>query len=177
MTTVTQPSFTAEFAVGYRDLMAGALAHERTITKRVVAAIPEHDREYRPDPNSRTAMELATHLLESDIWFLNSISGRNFQWDPSKTLPVFESPKEAIAFSDEHFQPGFQRVMGMNPAELLTQVDFFGMMRMPVFTYLLFANNHHVHHRAQLSTYLRAMGGRVPNIYGGSFDEPMSGGS
>ena len=36
-------------------------------------------------------------------------------------------------------------------------------------------NNHSIHHRGQLSTYLRAMGGKCPSIYGGSADEPMAG--
>ena len=42
-------------------------------------------------------------------------------------------------------------------------------------TYLPFMLNHSIHHRGQLSAYLRPMGGKVPNIYGGSYDEPMQG--
>jgi uncharacterized damage-inducible protein DinB len=49
-------------------------------------------------------------------------------------------------------------------------VDFFGM-KMPAVQYLMFALVHMVHHRGQLATYLRPMGGKVPAIYGGSFDE------
>mgnify|MGYP000046699065 CR=1 FL=1 len=45
--------------------------------------------------------------------------------------------------------------------------------KMPSVAYVLFCNNHMVHHRGQLSTYLRAMGGKVPDIYGGSADEVM----
>ena len=61
------------------------------------------------------------------------------------------------------------------PAEkLAATVDFFGMMQMPNVTYLGFANNHSVHHRGQLAAYLRAMGSKVPAIYGDSADEPMS---
>jgi uncharacterized damage-inducible protein DinB len=39
--------------------------------------------------------------------------------------------------------------------------------------YLGFLNNHMIHHRGQLSTYLRPMGAKVPSIYGGSYDEPF----
>ena len=35
----------------------------------------------------------------------------------------------------------------------------------------MLCNNHMVHHRGQLATYLRPMGGKVPSMYGGSFDE------
>jgi uncharacterized damage-inducible protein DinB len=41
-----------------------------------------------------------------------------------------------------------------------------------VFTYLILVNNHSIHHRGQLATYLRPMGSMVPSIYGGSADEP-----
>jgi uncharacterized damage-inducible protein DinB len=54
-------------------------------------------------------------------------------------------------------------------------VDFFGMMKMPNATYLGFANNHSIHHRGQLAAYLRAMGSKVPAIYGASADEPRPG--
>jgi len=48
-------------------------------------------------------------------------------------------------------------------------------MNEPAFSYLQFAQDHLVHHRGQLSTYLRPMGGKVPDIYGGSADEPFQG--
>ena len=61
------------------------------------------------------------------------------------------------------------------PADrLVATVDFFGMMQMPGVKYLGFANNHSMHHRGQLAAYLRAMGSKVPAIYGASADEPMS---
>jgi uncharacterized damage-inducible protein DinB len=53
-------------------------------------------------------------------------------------------------------------------------VDFFGMMKQPTVAYLGIANNHGIHHRGQLAAYLRAMGSKVPSIYGGSADEPMN---
>jgi uncharacterized damage-inducible protein DinB len=48
------------------------------------------------------------------------------------------------------------------------------MMKQPSVTYLGFANNHSIHHRGQLASYLRACGSKVPAIYGGSADEPFS---
>ena len=61
------------------------------------------------------------------------------------------------------------------PAEKATEtLDFFGMMKMPRAQFIGFANNHSIHHRGQLAAYLRAMGSKVPSIYGGSADEPMT---
>jgi uncharacterized damage-inducible protein DinB len=47
------------------------------------------------------------------------------------------------------------------------------VFNLPAVAYLGFLNNHSIHHRGQLAAYLRPMGSKVPNIYGGSFDEPM----
>ncbi len=44
------------------------------------------------------------------------------------------------------------------------------MMQMPAILYCTLALNHSIHHRGQLSTYLRPMGGKVPAIYGESYD-------
>jgi uncharacterized damage-inducible protein DinB len=48
-------------------------------------------------------------------------------------------------------------------------------MQKPDVMYLGLANNHSMHHRGQLAAYLRAMGSKVPAMYGGSADEPMPG--
>jgi len=49
-------------------------------------------------------------------------------------------------------------------------IDLFGLMQMPGINFLSMAAKHSVHHRGQLSTYLRPMGGNVPGIYGPSAD-------
>ena len=61
----------------------------------------------------------------------------------------------------------------LTPEHLATEIDFFGMMKMPAVALISMAIRHSVHHRGQLSSYLRAMGGKVPGIYGPSADEPM----
>jgi uncharacterized damage-inducible protein DinB len=49
-------------------------------------------------------------------------------------------------------------------------LSFFGMFEWPRLRFIGFANNHSVHHRGQLAAYLRAMGSKVPDIYGPSAD-------
>jgi uncharacterized damage-inducible protein DinB len=44
------------------------------------------------------------------------------------------------------------------------------VMNWPAVQFIGFANNHSIHHRGQLAAYLRAMGSKVPNIYGPSAD-------
>ena len=58
--------------------------------------------------------------------------------------------------------------------QLLTPIEFFGVFNLPAALYLGFLNNHSIHHRGELTTYLRPMGSKVPSIYGGSYDEPFN---
>ena len=52
-------------------------------TCKVIAAVPDDKRGYRPDEKSRTAWQLATHIATSDIWFIDSIVAGNFVFDPA----------------------------------------------------------------------------------------------
>jgi uncharacterized damage-inducible protein DinB len=63
----------------------------------------------------------------------------------------------------------------LSDEDLATHVDFIGLRKDPAVAYLNIAIRHSVHHRGQLSTYLRLMGARVPAIYVESADEPFSG--
>jgi uncharacterized damage-inducible protein DinB len=58
----------------------------------------------------------------------------------------------------------------MSGEKLGNVIDMFGMIKLPGVNFLSMAAKHSVHHRGQLSTYLRPMGGTVPGIYGPSAD-------
>ena len=61
---------------------------------------------------------------------------------------------------------GADRVRALSAAQLLTPIEFFGVFNLPAAFYLGFLNNHSIHHRGELATYLRPMGSKVPSIYG-----------
>jgi uncharacterized damage-inducible protein DinB len=163
---------TPDFAVGFTAMMLESMERETETTRRVLAAVPEEKREFRPEPKARTAFELAWHLASSDIQFLEDIADLKFSPEPRYR----EEPKsmsELVSWYAVHVNMALARVGVMSPEELLTPVDFYGVMTAPVFRFLLIANNHSVHHRAQLANYLRPMGARVPDMGGGSADEPL----
>jgi len=58
------------------------------------------------------------------------------------------------------------------PAKLAQDITF-AMWTQPAVTYLSLDMSHGIHHRGQLSAYLRPMGAKVPSIYGPSADEPL----
>jgi len=181
MTTATQAAPTTEFAAGFRDLLLHQMEQEVKTTKRVIAAVPDAKCDYRPDEHSRTAKELAEHLALSDVQFIDGIAGLDFGvvFDPETSKKAAASlPKNSAALAEwyeKNFTAGLNKVRRMTPEQLNTVIGFFGAFNLPAHGYLLFLNNHSVHHRGQLSAYLRACGGKVPDIYGGSYDEPWQG--
>lgn len=162
---------TPEFALGYRALMLDGIVREAEITKKVIAAIPDAKSEYRPDPKARTAKELAWHIANSDIQFLDGVADLKFNMETPEHKP--QTSAEVVAWYDENIKRGVARVAALSAEQLMTPVGFFGVFNFPAVFYLNFLNNHSIHHRGELATYLRPMGAKVPSIYGGSFDEPF----
>lgn len=162
---------TPEFVLGYRAMMLDGIAREAECTKRVIAAIPDSKSDYRPDPHARTAKELAWHLANTDIQFLDGIADLNFSMANPASKP--QTSAEVVAWYDENLKRGIARVQEMTAEQLMTPVNFFNVFNLPAAFYLGFLSNHCIHHRGELTTYLRPMGAKVPSIYGGSYDEPF----
>jgi uncharacterized damage-inducible protein DinB len=60
-----------------------------------------------------------------------------------------------------------QRLSG---EQLARMIDFRGMLQWPAVSFIRLGLSHTIHHRGQLSMYLRPMGAKVPSIYGESYD-------
>jgi uncharacterized damage-inducible protein DinB len=170
MSTTAPAMDTTSAAIG-RDFYANSLDFEFATTKKVLAAV--NDGDWKPDPKARCAKELAWHIVASEIWFLNGIANQDFtpEDEKSKMPPTLEG---IIAYYVAEFPKAMARVKALPGNKLAEIVDFYGM-KMPNINYLGFALVHSVHHRAQLSTYLRPLGGKCPDIYGGSADFPWQG--
>jgi uncharacterized damage-inducible protein DinB len=165
-----QQGLTAEFALGYRAMTLDGILREAELTKKVIAAVPDAASSYKPDPHARTAKELAWHLANADIQFFDGIADLNFAAEVAEHKP--ETSAELVAWYAENMKRGAARVAAMTAEQLMTPVSFFGAFHLPAVLYLGFLNNHMIHHRGELVTYLRPMGSKVPSIYGGSYDEP-----
>ena len=155
------------------EAMAGLWQSEFPATLRVLAAVSEAGRDYKPHPKSRSAWELATHLAAADVWFIDSITAGAFVFDAEKTKRAeaqFRTVPEVVAFYEKVVPAKLGQLTALPGEKLSEPVDFFGMMNMPRAQWIGFACNHSMHHRGQLSAYLRAMGCRVPDIYGPSGD-------
>lgn len=146
-------------------------AHEVQTTARVLGAVPANRLDYRPDDKSKTALALLRHITLEDEWFLNCIAAGAFTPTPDDSDACgILSPADAVARYQQRIPAALDRVRALSPEQLTKVIDLFGMMQLPTLAFISLSMKHSVHHRGQLSAYLRAMGGAVPGIYGPSAD-------
>lgn len=144
---------------------------ERPAFIRVLQAIPEGRLDYRPDPKARTAVELAWLLAFEETALLGLVKTGSFEWKEEppprveKIVAAFERNSADVnaaleSLNEAAWEKKVRLVMGGGGAweDSLSQM---------VWGFLFDA----IHHRGQLSTYLRPMGGKVPSIYGPSADD------
>jgi uncharacterized damage-inducible protein DinB len=162
---------TADQATFLLGIFMGTLSKESVATKNVIAAIPADKGDYKPDDYSKCSLELARHIAAAEARLTSiPIEGK---FDPSGPSPIPESvktPAELAAWYEQSMADKLQKLQALTPAQLTNVVDFRGLVQLPAVMYLEFASNHSIHHRGQLSAYLRAMGSKVPAIYGDSYD-------
>jgi uncharacterized damage-inducible protein DinB len=177
VSTNVKSGLSPEFAAVIRETLLYWASRELETTKKVLSAIPDAKIDYRPDPHARTAWELAWHLASMDIHFLDGIADFKLDMDVPDEKSKPKTVSELVDWYDKNFKRSTDRIRALTPEQLLTPIDFLGAFKLPAVAYLAFFNNHRVHHRGQLATYLRPMGSKCPAIYGASFDEPWQRGA
>lgn len=140
---------------------------ESKTTRNVISRIPEGS-DYRPDPKSRTAMEIAWQVVCEEKMIIEALEQGKAEWAPP---PMPKTMKDIIAAYDAQAAGMEQRWKSLPAERWSGELEFFGSKRpaSPMAWSFLFDI---VHHRGQISTYLRPMGAKVPQIYGPSGDEP-----
>jgi uncharacterized damage-inducible protein DinB len=153
-----------------QNVLLGNIKTESRTTKSVIAAVPSTNLDYRPDPYAKSANELLRHIAAADNFFLKSVIDGVFV-PGSVTIPESaKTPKEVADWYEQTYAGNFDLVAKLPGEHLITMVDFRGLFQKPAYTFIQFGLLHSIHHRGQLSTYLRPMGSKVPAIYGESYD-------
>lgn len=153
------------------DFLIAEFEHEMQATLRVIDAVPSGKLGYQPDAKAKTGLGLVRHITLEDEWILNSIADGAFTHPPDDSDACgIMSPAAAVARYKEKVPAALNRVRALSGEKLTGVIDLLGMLKMPRVNFLAMALKHSVHHRGQLSTYLRPMGGTVPGIYGPSAD-------
>ncbi|MGH9143456.1 MAG: DinB family protein [Vicinamibacterales bacterium] len=163
-------SMLPEQAVFLRDNAIRSLKSEQPITQRVIEAIPLDKGDYRPDDVGKSALELAWHIVLAEHRFSEAVIAGAFDFTNSGR-PADLTDSAAIArWYGETTRQDVARLSALPAEALMKIVDFRGLFQLPAVAFLDFSLHHIVHHRGQLSMYLRPMGAKVPAIYGESYD-------
>lgn len=153
------------------DFLIADFEMEMGTTMRVIGAVPNDHLNYRPDPKAKTALGLNRHLPLEDEWLLNAIADGKFGHPPAEDDSCdIMNPAGAVARYKEKVVPALNRLRALSGEELIKDLDMMGAFQAPAINMLAVALKHSIHHRGQLSSYLRPMGGHVPSIFGPSAD-------
>jgi uncharacterized damage-inducible protein DinB len=152
-------------AVGLPTLTA-----EHPVTKRVIAAIPPDQGHYKPDAVSKSALELAWHIVVAENRFLDGVCSGAFDLTQRPLPDTIRTADDVNHWYSAEWTSNVERLQQLSGEQLIRRIDFRGLFQFPAVVYVQVAVNHSIHHRGQLSMYLRPMGAKVPSIYGESYD-------
>ena len=150
-----------------RSLFTTFWTDESKTTRNVLARIPEGS-DYRPDPKSRTAQEIAWQIVCEEKMIIEALETGRAEWAPP---PMPATMKEVLETYEQQSAKLPARWQDLPAERWHGELEFFGSQRpaAPMAWSFLFDI---VHHRGQITTYLRPMGSTVPQVYGPSADEP-----
>ena len=145
---------------------------EGPATRKVISRIPQEKSNYRADPKARTAREIAWLLVREEILLCSGLEKGLLEWED---VPTPATVAEILATYDRHHDAITKRLHAL-PVPRWEQVVPFMFQGTEVMKETGYGNAwgfffDAIHHRGQLSTYLRPMGSTVPSIYGPSGDE------
>lgn len=163
-----------------KDSILPELDHEMKITRKLLERIPEERAGWQPHAKSMTLGKLGIHLAFLPRWGTMTMTETELDLHPPGgepfPMPSFETTQGALAMFDEHVAGARAVIAAASDQDLMVPwtlknggQTIFTMPRVACLR--TFVVNHIIHHRGQLSVYLRLNDVPVPSIYGPSADE------
>lgn len=147
---------------------------EHATTRKVLHAYPPDQADLKPHERSGSAKTLAWTFVLEEMIMLKVLSNEPLSREVAKPPDSWQGVLDAFDEQHEKMKAKLQNV----DAASLNPVKFFvGPKQMADYAPLTFLFRFlfdQIHHRGQLSVYLRMAGGKVPSIYGPSGDEPWT---
>lgn len=154
--------------------------HEMATTRKLLERIPEGRAAWKPHAKSMSLGHLGVHVSQLPLW--GAITMRQTELDmsppggPAYKTPEFESTAALLSTFDEHVRQAREAIAAASDPDFMVPWTLknagqtvFTMPRVACLR--TFVVNHLIHHRGQLSVYLRLSDVPVPSIYGPSADE------
>ncbi len=154
--------------------------HEMANTRRVLERVPEDRLTFKPHPKSFDLRALATHVAQIPEWGVETLTKESFDVAPPGAPPYqppqYNTRQEILDHFDAAVKKTRTIIEGISDESLMQSWSLlqggnvlFTMPRGAVLRSMIM--NHLIHHRAQLTVYLRMNDVPVPAIYGPSADE------
>jgi uncharacterized damage-inducible protein DinB len=159
-----------------RDMFLKIWEQEFRTTMRVLRSFPVTAMEAKPHERSRSVRDLAWQCAIDEDVIRKILDDENDLTKPMPAAPVPETMEEIIAAYERNHRVAYEQVSRVTEESFNRTVSCFlpgGEWKMPQPEALWGNVMDQVHHRGQLTVYLRQAGAKVPSIYGPSGDEPM----
>lgn len=159
-----------------RQQMVDAFDKETAITQKVLRAYPPDQAELKPHPRARSARELAW-MFTAELNLANLVLRNEFKM-PMAFPPTPATWDEVVRAFERARTEVLQNLLWIRDDQLSEITQFMTGPKqigdMTKASLLWFLLHDQIHHRGQLTVYLRMAGGNVPSIYGPSADEPWN---
>ena len=160
-----------------RDGLLPEFDHEMKVTRTVLERVAEDRFGFQPHEKSMTLGRLASHVADVPSWGNTILKDVEFDMIPGSYVPRTMATRAGVLeLFDDNLKQIRGLLAGMSDADLMSPWTFkqdgkelFTMPRAAAWR--SFVMSHLIHHRGQLSVYLRQTGSKVPGIYGPSADE------
>lgn len=162
--------------MAFKDAILAEFDHEMATTRKLLDRVPDAQLGWKPHEKSMTLGGLATHVANIPTWTGPILQQRDFDLATAPPpLEAFGSRAAALAHFDETVKRARAAIdIGDGEWQAMWTLrngehEVFSMPRAGAFR--AFVMNHGIHHRGQLSVYLRLLNVPVPAMYGPSADE------
>src|SRR5262245_49420422 len=116
-----------------------SIAAERPVTKSVIGAIPADQADYRPDPVTRSAIDLAWHIVTAEVRFLDAVASSVFDLTPRDRPASVRTPSDINDWFESESQRAVARLQAASGEDLVRTIDFRGIFQFPAVVYVTLA--------------------------------------
>ena len=160
-----------------KQAMMNEIRHEGASTKKLLERVPFDKFDWKPHERSMLLGKLAVHIAEIPRWSSRILGATEFDFTKANYTPAeVHSTEELVQLSEANIQNAMSDFDVAKDEDLVTPWTFrrgehiiFTLPRAAAIRTL--AMNHLLHHRGQLSVYLRLLNIPIPGMYGPSADE------
>lgn len=160
------------------QILAMEMTHEASIARKLVSIAPKDKFEWQPHEKSMTLGRLTNHVVEAFEWTDYTVNNDELDFSTMDYQPeILTDPAEIANKLDRVVKESLDILNSVSDEDIMkpwTMKDgekiFMTMPKAAVVR--SFVLNHMIHHRGQLSVYLRLLDVHLPQIYGPSADEP-----